>query len=141
MSTQCIHGFDTHTIESHTLLESFRVVLSTRIEYTHSFHQFPLWDASSIVAHSNSQIIFNIYLYPIARFHFELINRVVQNLFQEYINAVLWQLSVAQSTNVHAWTSTHMLHIRQVTDVIIGISNSTCLLLRRDRLLVLLTIF
>ena len=38
MRTQSIHGFETHTVQSHTLLKRFRIVFSTCIKHAHRLY-------------------------------------------------------------------------------------------------------
>ena len=60
--------------------------------------------------------------------HLELVNRVVYHFFKQHIDTVLWKRTVTQTSNIHAWTCTHMLHVGEVTDIVIGIFY--CLLLQ-----------
>ena len=45
----------------------------------------------------------------------------IDHLLQEHINTILRQVTIAQTTDVHTRTGTHMLHIAQVADIVICI--------------------
>ena len=64
-----------------------------------------------------------MYLYALAGVHLELVDRVVDYLLQKHIDAVLGQLTVAQATDIHTRTCTHMLHVGEVAYVVVGILN------------------
>ena len=118
---QRIDRLDAHTVESHALLESLGVVFAARIEHAHGLDELALRDAAAIVAHADTQIVVDIHLDAVALFHLKLVDRVVYHLFQQHIDAVFGQRSVAQTTDIHTRTGTHVLHIRQVADIVLGI--------------------
>ena len=123
MGTQRIHRFHTHTVQTHTLLERLRVVLTTRIEYAHRLHEFSLRDATAIVAYGHTQVILDIDLYALAGIHLELVDGVVDHLLQQHVDTIFRQGAIAQTTDIHSWTGPYMFHIRQMTDILIGILN------------------
>ena len=57
MTAQRINRLHTDTIQSNGLLEGFRVELTTGIQDTYRLDEFSLWDASSIVTDSNTEIV------------------------------------------------------------------------------------
>ena len=64
-------------------------------------------------------IIFDIHLNTVASLHLELVDRVVDDFLQQHVDTVFWQRAIAQTSDIHTWTCTNMLHIRQMSDVII----------------------
>ena len=121
MRTQGIDGFHTHTIQTDRLLKRLGVVLTTSIQHRYGLDQLSLRDASTIVAHGDTQVLVDIHLDTVARMHLELVDGVVDHLFQQHVDTVLRQGAVAQSADVHTRTGTHMFHITQVTNVLIVI--------------------
>ena len=121
MRAEGIHRLHTHTVQADTLLERLAVVLTTGIQHAHSLDKFTLRNTTTIVAHTDPQMIFDINLQSGTSAHLELIDRVIYHLFQEYVDSILRQVTITQTTNVHTRTGTHMLHITQVSDVVIGI--------------------
>ena len=121
MRAQGIDGFQSDTIQTDTLLKSLRVVLTTGVQHTDSLNQFALRNATTIVAHGNAEIIFDVYLYPLAGIHLKLIDGVVDNFLQQHIDTVLGHRAVTQTTDIHTGACTHMLHVRQMLDVIVYI--------------------
>ena len=121
MRAEGVHRLHTHSVQADTLLERLAVVLTTGIQHAHSLDKFTLRNTTTIVAHADPQMIFDINLQSGASPHLELIDRVIYHLFQEYVDSILRQVTITQTTNVHTRTSTYMLHITQVSDVVIGI--------------------
>ena len=121
MRAEGIHRLHTHTVQADTLLERLAVVLTTGIQHAHSLDKFTLRNTTTIVAHADPQMIFDINLQSGTSAHLELIDRVIYHLFQEYVDSILRQVTITQTTNIHTRTGTHMLHITQVSDVVIGI--------------------
>ena len=87
---QRIDSLQTHAVQSDTLLESLRVVLTTGIQHAHSLDEFSLRDTTTIIAHRHPQVILDIYLDALAGIHLKLIDRVVDHLFQQYIDTIFW---------------------------------------------------
>ena len=114
---QGIHSLRTHTIQSDGLLESLRVVLTTRVQDAHSLDHLSLWDASTVVTHRHSLVLNHLHLDALAGIHLELIDTVVDNLLEQHIDAVLCMAAIAQTTDVHTRTQTDVLHTCQGDDV------------------------
>ena len=118
VATQSIHSLDTYPIQSHALLERFRVVLTPCIQLANRLNKFSLRDTTTIVAHTYPQVVLNGYLNLLSSAHLELIDAVIHHFFQEYIDTVIILLSIAQTTDVHPRTHTDMLHIVKVAYVV-----------------------
>ena len=119
VTAQRIDGLHADTIQTHGLLKSLRVVLTTSIQHGYGLDHLSLWDASPIVSDRNTQVVVNSHLDTVARFHLEFIDGVVDNLFQQHVDTIFGQGAVAQTTDIHTRTSTYMLHITQMTDVLV----------------------
>lgn len=121
MRAEGIDRLHTHTIQAHTLLEGLAVVLATSIEHTDSLDKLALRNASAIIAHADTKIVLDVDFESRSGAHLELVDGVVHHLFQEHIDAVFGQIAIAQTSDVHTWTGTYMLHIAQVADIVICI--------------------
>ena len=78
-------------------------------------------DAAAIVAHAHTQIVHDIDLDAVARLHLELVYRVVYDFLEQYIDAVFGQIAVAQTTDIHTGTRAHVLHVREMAYIVVGI--------------------
>ena len=123
MQTQRIHRLQAHAVQTHTFLENLRVILTAGVQHRHGLHQFAQGDATTIVAHTNAQVLVQRHLYALAGIHLELVYTIVYHLFQQYIDTVLRMRPIAQLANIHAWAGPHMLHIRQVPDIVVIINH------------------
>ena len=91
MGTQGIDGLHTHTVETHRLLESLGVVLTTSVQYGYSLNHLSLRDASAIVADRDAQIVLDGHLETVASLHLEFVDRVIDHLLQQHIDTILRQ--------------------------------------------------
>ena len=102
-------------------MKRLRVVFAARVEHAHGLYQLSLRNAAAVVAHGYAQVVFQIHLDTLAGLHLKLVDRVVNHLFQQYVNAVFGLCSVAKSADVHTRARANVLHVRQVPDVIVGV--------------------
>ena len=86
-----IDRLDTHAIKADALLESLGIVFATGIQHAHGFYELSLWDAAPIVAHGYAEVVLNVNLYSVTGIHLELINRIINHLLQQHVDAVLRQ--------------------------------------------------
>ena len=121
-SAQGIHSLHTHTIQTDRLLKGLGVILTTCVQHRYSLYQLTLRDASSVVANADTQVLIDVHLDAVACMHLKLVDRVVDHLFQQHVDTVLRQGAITQTADIHTRTGTHMLHITQMTDVLIVIS-------------------
>ena len=77
---QEVHRLDAHTIHAHRLLERLRVVLATRVQLANGLHEFALWNAATVVAHRDAQVVVDVDLDALAGIHAELVDGVVDGL-------------------------------------------------------------
>ena len=61
-----------------------------------------MWDATPVVTHPYAQVVLDVYLDALTGVHFKLVDRVVDDLLEQHVDAVLGQCTVAQATDVHA---------------------------------------
>ena len=121
MSAQCVDRLHTHTVQSDALLERLRVVLASGVEHRYSLDELTLGYAAAVVAHRNTQTVVDIDFDATTGIHLELVDRVVDNLLEQHVDAVLRQVAVAQTSDVHTGARTHMLHVGEVAYVVVGI--------------------
>ena len=119
MTAQGVDGLHTDTVQTHGLLERLGVVLTTGIQHRYRLDHLALRDATAIVADGDTQVIVDGHLDTVACLHLELVDGVVDDLFQQHVDTIFGQRAVAQTTDIHTWTGTHMLHITQMTDVLV----------------------
>ena len=75
--TQCIDGFYTYTIQADTLFKCFTVIFTTGIQDTDGFYQLSLWDASSVISYTDTQIFFDNDFYFLTGLHLELVDTII----------------------------------------------------------------
>jgi len=118
VAAQGIYRLHTHTVQTHALLEGFAIVLSSRIQHTDGFNHLSLRDASSVVAHTDTEVLVDVYLDALAGVHLEFIDAVVDDLLQQDVDSVVAMASVAQLSDVHTRSGAYMIHVAQVADVV-----------------------
>ena len=116
-----IDGLGTYAVEAYALLECFAVVLTPGIEHAHGFYELPLRNAAAIVAHADNTVVGDVNFDAFAGIHLEFIDAVVDDLLEQYIDAVIALRAVAQLSDVHAGSQPYMLHIAEVTYVFVGV--------------------
>ena len=121
MQAQRIDRLYAHAVESHTLLEGFRVVFTTCVEHADRLDELALRYAPPVVSHGDALVVLHIYFDAFAGVHLELIDRVVYHLLEEHIDAVFGQGAVAQASDIHAGARAHVLHVGEVDDIVVGI--------------------
>ena len=121
VGAQGVDRLHTHTVQSDALLERLRVVLASGVEHRYSLDELTLGYAAAVVAHRNTQTVVDIDFDATTGIHLELVDRVVDNLLEQHVDAVLRQVAVAQTSDVHTGTRTHMLHVGEVAYVVVGI--------------------
>ena len=102
-----VHGLCTHTIQTDGLLESFGIVLTTRVDLRYAVDDLAERNATAVVAYA-CRVVVDINFNLLARTHDEFVDGVVDNFLDEHINAVVRALSVAELTDVHAGAEADM---------------------------------
>ena len=90
MRTQRIHGLHAHAIQSDRLLESLRIELSAGVQDADAVDELTLRDASAIVAYRDTMVILDIHFNTVACLHLKLVNRVIEDFFQQDIDSIFW---------------------------------------------------
>ena len=116
-----VDSLHTDTVQTDTLFKCLGIILTTGIQHRHGFHKLTLWDATAIVAHGDAEVVLNIHLNAVTGIHLKLIDGVVDDLLQQDIDTVFRQVAIPQSSDIHARTCPHMLHIRQVSDIVVSV--------------------
>ncbi len=116
-----IDGLHTDAVEAYALLECLRVVFAAGVEHRYGLNELALRNAAAVVANADAQVVGDVNLEPVAGLHLKLIDRVVDDLLEQHVDAVLGQRTVAQTADIHAGTRTDVLHIAQVANVVISI--------------------
>ncbi len=106
-----VDRLDTDAVESDTLLESLGVVLASGVEHRYGLDEFALGNAAAVVAYGDAQIVVDIDLDALAGVHLELVDGVVDDFLEQYVDAVLGQVAVTQSADIHAGSGAHVLHV------------------------------
>ena len=113
MAAQGIDGLDTHAIQADRLLECLGVELTAGIQDANGVDEFPLGDASAVVAHRHPQIVLDGHLDTVASLHLELVDGVVEHFLQQHIDAVVGLRAVIEFSNIHTRTQADMFQSRQ----------------------------
>ena len=116
-----VDGFDTHAVHADRLFECLRVVFTAGIELADGLNHLSLRYAAPIVAQPDGLIVNHLYLYAVAFVHTELVNGVVDGLFQQHVDAVVGVRSVAHLADIHTRTGAYVVNIREVSDVFVGV--------------------
>jgi hypothetical protein len=111
----------TDTVQSDAFLKCLAVVFTTRVQYAYGFYQLSLRDASSVVAYADAEVLFNGNFDFLTGLHFELVDTVVNDFFEEDIDSVFGVRAIAQPTDVHTGACAHMFHVAQVADVVVSV--------------------
>ena len=77
--------------------------------------------ATAIVAHAHLLVVHHLDFDALASMHLELVDRVVDDLLQEYVDTIVVLSTIAQLTDVHTGAQAHVFHITQVAYVVVGI--------------------
>jgi len=104
---ECIHCFGANTIEAHTKLEYVVVIFCTGVNFGYAVDNFTEWNAASEVA-DIYHIIFNAYVDSFAMSHDKFIDSVVDDFFDEDIDAIVIVRSRTGSPNIHTCSQANM---------------------------------
>ena len=121
MGAEGIDRLHTDTIQADTLLERLAIILTSGIEHADRLDKFALRNTTTIVAHADTKMVLYVDFKTGTSSHLKLVDGIIHHLLQEHVDTILRQVAVAQTTDIHTWTSTHMLHVAQVANVVIGI--------------------
>jgi len=117
MLGQSVYGFAADAVQADRELEDIGVVFGTGIDDGDAIYQFAERNAAAEIPHLHPAIAVDANVDPPARSHDELIHGIVQNLFQENVDAVIRMAAVAESPDVHAGPQPDMLKRAQGFDL------------------------
>ena len=113
---ECVDGFQTHTIQTHTGSEDSCIVLSTGVQLRHGSHQRAQGNAATVVANGGSLFVLHFHFYTLTKTFVEFVDGIVYRFFQQHIDTVFGMATIAQSADIHTRTRTDMVRIVQVAD-------------------------
>ena len=98
-------------------MKDIGIILRACIDYRNTFNEFAKGYAPAEITYANGPIIINPDSDPFTSPHDELIHGIINNLFQEDINAVVRMRTVAQPPYVHTRAKPDMLKRAQCLDL------------------------
>ena len=117
-----VYGLGADTVQTYGFLEYLAVVLCAGVEFAHCVNHLAKGDAASIVADADFAFgKVDGHLDAAAKTRGELIDGVVDYLFNEDVDAVVVGGAVAQFADVHTGAETDMLHVFEVDDAVVGV--------------------
>ena len=134
-----VHGLRADAVHAGGELEAVRIELAARIHLTDAVHHLAERNAASVVPNRRlARVIVDVDVNPLALPHHELVNRVVDDLLHQDVNAIMVHRARPGLANVHAGTHTNMRHriqrlnagisviFRHITDYYIKMLRSKC---------------
>ena len=115
-----VHRLLSDAVESDGFLKCLAVVFRACVDDRNAVHELSERDATSVVAHLHVAIR-NLHLDPFSLTHHKLVDRVIDRLFQQHVNAVLCVRAVSESPNVHAWAEADVLQRAEGLDAGFGV--------------------
>ncbi len=103
-----VDGFLADAVEADGFFERLAVVLSAGIDDRDAFKEFSQRDAASVVAHAHGALDeFDLDFF--AKAHREFVDRVVDRLLNENVDAVLSMRAATEASDVHAWAEADVI--------------------------------
>ena len=103
-----VHRFDADPVQANRFFEGFAVVLRAGVDDRSTVLELTERDAATVVPDANEGFFdLNIDLPAVA--HYEFIDAVVDDFFEQNVDAVVLRSSVPQFANVHPGTKTNVL--------------------------------
>ena len=118
-----IDGFESDAVEPDAFFEGFGVVFSSGVEHADGFDELSLGDASSVVSYGDAEVVVDVDVDAFSGVHFEFVDGVVDDFFEENVDAVFGEGAVAESSDVHARSRADVFHIGEVADVIVVVND------------------
>ena len=115
-----VDRLDAYAVEAHGFLEGVAVVLGSGVDFCGAVQQFSQGNAAAEVAHRDDVVLDrDVDLAPGA--HDELIDRVIDDLLDQHVDAVVGLRAVAQFADIHARTQADVLAPVEGLDVVLDI--------------------
>ncbi len=108
---QGIDRLGAHSVEAHGKLKDIGIVFRPGIDHRNAFHQLAQGDAAAEIAHLDPALfaVVDGDNDLLARSHDKFIDRIINHLFEQDIDAVVRMGAVAQPADIHAGPQTDML--------------------------------
>ncbi|MNL11832.1 hypothetical protein D3C87_1326840 [compost metagenome] len=100
---QGIYSLGTYPVQTYRFLEGLTVILTPGINFRNTIYHLTQWDTPSIITNIHF-LVRNGNFNGTARAHYKLVNGVVYDLFEQYINPVILGRAVAQFSDIHTGT-------------------------------------
>ena len=97
------------------------VVLTARVEFRDSVHQFAEGNTAAVVAHFGGAVVGDIHLDALAETFVELVDRVVDGFLEQDVDTIFGVRAVTEAADVHTRASADMLHALKGADILFGI--------------------
>ena len=125
MCRKRIHGLQTHSVQTHRLLVTLGVILTSGIQDADSPYHRTEGNSSSEVPYCRL-FLRHCDMDLLSETHGELVYRVVHYFLEEHVYAVSLIISVTESSDVHSGALADMLHALHGPDVVVCIINYLC---------------
>ena len=116
-----VNGLDADAVQADGLLEGRAAVLTTGVHLADGRRERLEGNAAAVVAHRN-HVVGDRNVDLTAGTHDELVHRVVHDLLDEDVNAVVGLGAVAQLADIHAGAQTDMLPRRKRNDGVVAVA-------------------
>ena len=120
-------GLGADAVHTHGLLEGSRVELTAGVQLGNHIHHLSERDAASEVAHGHGPVLVDGDVDALAIAHRELVDGVVDDLFQEDVDTVTLPFAIAQAADVHTGTPPDVFVPLQGNDVFLTVVGSLLL--------------
>ena len=103
-----IDRLGTDAIQANAFLKRFGIVLAAGVDLRYALHHFAQRNTASEVTNIDMSIL-DGYFDRFAVTHDELVDTVIDDFLQEYVNAVVFRRAIAQLTDVHTGAGADVL--------------------------------
>lgn len=103
-----VDRFGSHAVQAHGFFEGLRVVLGAGIDLAHHIHHLAQGDTPAKVAHRDAVLV-DCHVDLLAVAHGELVDGVVDHLFEQHVYAVFRAAPVTEFTDIHTRTQANVL--------------------------------
>ena len=122
-----VDGLDADAVKTHCLLACLAAVLAAGVHLAHGSRERFERYAAAVVAHPH-RVVLDRDLDTLAGTHDELVDRVVDDLFQKHVYAVVRLRAVAQLADIHSRAQADMLARRERLYRVVVVCRSTVFL-------------
>lgn len=120
LGAEGVDGFEAYAVQSDRFLERRRVVLAAGIHLRGYINERTEGNSTAIVAHG-SRFFVDVHGDLLSEPHHIFVDRVVENLFQEHVYAVVGIGAVAEFSDIHAGTPLDMFFPVKGLDVLLAV--------------------